>query len=82
MQERIFDVERYIKTMKLLQLSQRSGLINEDDNEENEAYHDYTFHLYRQTVPDFDDRCKNLEKKLAVRGNKILYYSISKKNSL
>lgn len=65
LQDRLFDVERFMKSMRLLQLT-KSGSIEEDDEGETE-FNDVSLHLYRQTVPDFDERKKFLEQKLIVR---------------
>jgi len=51
--------------MQLLQMSQGHEPVSDD--EDNEGFHDVSFYLYRQTVPDFDERCKSLEEKLVVR---------------
>ena len=63
-QERILQTERFIKSMRLLQMNDRSGEISTED-----PFEDYTFHLYRQMAPDFEVRCKSLEHKL--------FYSVS-----
>ena len=70
MQERVLETERFIKSMRLLQLNDRSGEISVTPVEGNQ-FEDYTFHLYRQMAPNFEERCKYLEKKL--------FYSVSPK---
>lgn len=62
MQERILQTERFIKSMRMLQMNEQSRTVSPSD--ENGAFEDYTFHLYRQMAPDFEDRCKSLERKL------------------
>lgn len=65
----MFDVERFMKSMRLLQLNERSGSIEEEENDDDPdtKCYDTSQFLYRQTVPDFDERLKNLEQKLIVR---------------
>jgi len=67
-QERMLQTERFIKSMRLLQMNDRSGEISTEDVID-QRFDDYTFQLYLQTVPDFGDRCKRLENKL--------FYSVS-----
>jgi hypothetical protein len=71
-QDRCFDAERYMKSMRLLQMSQRDELIDEEEDE-RERLRDPNLFLYRQTVPDFDERCKFLEEKLVVRKMLIIF---------
>jgi len=59
----ILQRERFFRSMRLLQLSERR------EEGESEAYEDYTMHLYRQTAPEWNERCKKLEHKL--------FYSVS-----
>lgn len=61
-----------MKSMRLLQLNKSSDSIDEEEEEETE-FRDVTLHLYRQTVPDFEERKKFLEQKLIVRAENFKF---------
>jgi len=68
--ERKLAVERFIKSMRLLQLNDRGEeeerRVGTEFLEGEEPYEDYTFHLYRKVGPDFEERRRFLEQKLSV----------------
>ncbi|CAG7823578.1 unnamed protein product [Allacma fusca] len=70
MQERVLQTERFIKSMRLLQLNDRTGEISVSDVDDNH-FEDYTFHLYRKMASNFEDRCKFLEQKLFNSGREV-----------
>lgn len=42
----------------------QAGIMLSEDTE-NSPFEDYSIYIYRQTAPEFSDRVKDLEKKLA-----------------
>lgn len=67
-----------MRSMRLLQINQ--GIDPDDDDEEplDNEFKDVSLHLYRKTVPDFDERRKNLEQKLVVRVfSQVVWFSVT-----
>lgn len=55
-QQRKKQTEQFIKSMQMLHANAKF--------EEGVPFEDYSIYLYRQTAPNFEDRVKDLEKKL------------------
>lgn len=45
---------------------QAGKLLRENENDENSPFEDYSIYMYRQSAPEFKDRVKDLEQKIAV----------------
>lgn len=45
---------------------QAGKLLRENDIDENSPFEDYSIYMYRQSAPEFKDRVKDLEQKLAI----------------
>lgn len=56
---RKMQTENFLKSLHMLQAN---NYLREGD--ENSAFEDYSIFMYRQQAPEFNDRVKDLEKKL------------------
>lgn len=45
---------------------QAGKLLRENEIDENSPFEDYSIYMYRQSAPEFKDRVKDLEQKLAI----------------
>lgn len=55
---RALATQRFYKSMQLLQADER------ERDSKDEPFEDYSLYVYRQTAPSFEERVKDLEKKL------------------
>lgn len=60
--QRAQQTQNFYKSLALLQ----AGKMLRDENveDENSPFEDYSIYVYRQQAPEFNDRVKDLEKKL------------------
>lgn len=45
---------------------QAGKLLRENEIDENSPFEDYSIYMYRQSAPEFKDRVKDFEQKLAI----------------
>lgn len=45
---------------------QAGKLLRENEIDENSPFEDYSIYMYRQSAPEFKDRVKDLEQKIAI----------------
>ncbi|XP_031626957.1 F-actin-monooxygenase Mical isoform X3 [Contarinia nasturtii] len=60
--QRAQQTQNFYKSLQLLQAGKM--LRDENDDDENNAFEDYSIYMYRQQAPEFSSRVKDLEKKL------------------
>lgn len=60
-QQRYQQTQNFYKSLHMLQAN---NLLREGGDGENSPFEDYSIFLYRQQAPEFNDRVKDLERKL------------------
>lgn len=59
-QQRKLQTENFLKSLHMLQANNYLR----ENNDEDEAFEDYSIYMYRQNAPEFTSRVKELEQKL------------------